>query len=466
MKLLPVILSGGRGSRLWPLSSSDKPKPFLRIGTEQSFLQAALLRSASLTAVTDVVTVTSDELIEQTLDEYRSLKVIDVQHHLISEPVRNNTGPAVAAALSYTLSKFDPDTILLFLPADHVIDSEQKFLDAVVAAMDMAAAGYITTFGIEPDRPETQYGYIEAEYGRVIGRGFGVAGFHEKPELNYAVEFCAHKNFYWNSGMFCCQAGVLRKQFERYAAQLYKRVSGAYQYAVCSELLGHHLIELNSIYYKKARNISIDYALLEKSDQIAVLPCDMGWSDIGSWQALGGLCDADNNANHYSGELVTHNSNSNFVYSPDKQAALVGVDNLVIVNAESALLVAHKDSIDQLNRVVPHDALPVKGLVKRAWGTYRVLESGVGYKVKQLEIEPGRALSLQRHKHRSEHWVVVSGVASVQHNDLKMTLEINESTFIPAGDLHKLSNMAQEALIIIEVQSGAYLEEDDIERFD
>jgi len=472
MKSIPVIISGGLGTRLWPLSTPVAPKPFIRFSDSKSLLQATLERALSFPDVSDVITITHCDMVEQTLAEYRPFDQSVITHHLIAEPVRRNTAAAVAAAVLYAQSNFSPDSTLLFLPADHHIKDLSALHNAITAAEDLAQQGFIVTFGIEPDRPETGYGYIEAGSSIPLNRGCKVRSFTEKPSRPLAEQYIDKGGFYWNSGMFCCRADMLLAELRLHAPELLLAVQGSIDKSRPKDFDGVSCLFLDEFHFATSPDISVDYALLEKSDRVAVVPCDPGWSDIGSWDSLAQLSTPDGYDNRSEGVIVTQNSQNNFVHNRNKPTALVGVDNLVVIDSDETLLVVHKDSVQdikqvastlQQERVADSPELPT---VSRVWGTYTVIEQGEGFKVKRIVVRPGASLSLQKHQYRSEHWVVVSGSASVLHQGKEKVLQVNESTFIPAGEMHKLSNSGDSELVIIEVQSGSYLGEDDIVRFD
>lgn len=472
MKSIPVIISGGLGTRLWPLSTPETPKPFIRLSDSKSLLQATLGRAISLSNSSDVITITHSDLIEQTLAEYQQFDQSAITHHLIAEPVRRNTASAVAAAALYAQSNFSPDSTLLFLPADHHIKDRSALHNAITAAENLAQQGFIVTFGIKPDRPETGYGYIETDSKHLLNRGYKVRSFTEKPSMSLAEQYIDKGGFYWNSGMFCCRADLLLSELRLHAAELLLAVKGSINQSRPKVVDSVSCLLLDEVHFATAPDISIDYALLEKSDRVAVVPCDPGWSDIGSWDSLSQLSASDSHNNRSEGVTVIHNAQNNFVHNRSKPTALIGVDNLVVVDSNEVLLVAHKDSVQDIKQVASTlrqegvaDS-PVSPTVSRVWGTYTIIEQGDGFKVKRIVVRAGASLSLQKHQYRSEHWVVVSGTASVLHEGEKKVLQVNESTFIPAGDKHKLSNSGGSELVIIEVQSGSYLGEDDIERFD
>lgn len=466
MPLIPIILSGGSGSRLWPVSRLTRPKPFIRLSDGESLLQKAFLRAAHLPEVAEVITVTNRELFFQSDDDLRPVNVGGLPMRYILEPFGRNTAPAAIAAALEVVEHYGEDATLLVLAADHMITDYPAFADAVAKACVFAQAGKLVTFGITPDSPQTGFGYIEAE-GNTVRR------FVEKPDLARAKEYLAAGNFYWNSGMFCFTAKTLLAQMAQHAPDMLAATKTAMAAARRSAGEGLHKIELQPESFGAVPDDSIDYALMERSSDVAVVPCSIGWSDIGSWNALGDLAQsADANGNRVEGEAVLHNAHNCFIQSTDRVVGAVGVDDLIIVDTPDALLVAHKDTAQDVKHLFTelkeraHETHHHHRTVHRPWGTYTVIEEGAGFKIKRIMVKPHASLSLQMHAHRSEHWIVVSGRAAIVNGEVELQLPPNHSTYIPAGNKHRLSNPLDEPLIIIEIQTGGYLEEDDIVRFD
>lgn len=468
-RLTPVILCGGAGSRLWPVSRETHPKPFIRLADGQSLLQKAWLRGAILPEVTDVLTVTNRELLFKTADEYREVAGIPTNKAIINrfilEPFGRNTAPAIAAAALQIAAMRGDDACLLVLAADHLIADQAAFAEAVVTAMQLATQGKLVTFGIKPDRPETGYGYIEAD-GNTVRR------FVEKPTLDTAQAYLASGRFLWNSGMFCFQAGVLLQEMEKHCPAILAATRACLAQSRSAEGKGFSQLELDPAAFEHVPDDSIDYAVMEKSANVAVVPCDIGWSDIGSWAALGELTAADAEGNRTEGEAVLHEVANCYIRSEGRLIGAVGVSDLIIVDTPDALLVAARERAQDVKHLYAHlkraghEAHRLHRTVHRPWGTYTVLEEGPHFKIKRIEVKPGAALSLQMHHHRSEHWVVVSGTARVVNGQQELFVQTNESTYIPAGHKHRLSNPGLLPLVMIEVQSGQYLGEDDIVRFD
>lgn len=466
--LIPVILCGGAGSRLWPVSREAHPKPFIRLGNGKSLLQNSWLRGADLAGVTEILTVTNQALFFKTESEYR--EVVGSEHSellnsFILEPFGRNTAPAAAAAALQIAAAHGEDALMLVLPADHLIADQAAFATAVTQAILLAKQGKLVTFGIAPDQPETAFGYIEA-------RGTKVLRFVEKPPLETAKQYIASGSYLWNSGMFCFTAGALLREMTLHCPELLNATRACLASARRSENGNTKKIELTGQSFSLVPDDSIDYAVMEKSENIAVVRCDIGWSDIGSWRALGDLVKADASGNRIEGNVVTHDVTNCYIQSNDRMTGVVGLDNIIIIDTPDALLVANRDRSQDVKRIYSqlkiqgHDTYQLHRTVHRPWGTYTVLEEGPRFKIKRIVVIPGGRLSLQMHHHRSEHWIVVSGMALVVNGDKELYINSNESTFIPAGHKHRLENPGVVELVMIEVQSGDYLGEDDIVRFE
>ena len=466
MAIIPVLLCGGAGTRLWPLSRKSRPKPFIKLADGQSLLQKAFSRATRLPGVTEIVTVTNRDYYFQVSEECRPSQAAQKTIYLL-EPVGRSTAPAIAMAALYAMDRFGEAACLLILPADHLISKEVAFFDSVAVARDLADQNLLVTFGIRPEAAETGFGYIEA--GELIGRlGRRARRFIEKPDLASAEKYLANSDFYWNSGMFCFRSGAIIAAMQKTCPDLLS----AAQTCWAKTNHDHAPIEFPEDAFMAQPTTSIDYAVMERADNVAVLPCDLGWSDIGTWSALAKLTPADDRGNRRLGETVLINSSNTFIQSNHHLVAAIGVKDLVIVDTPDATLVAHKDEVQEIRKIVEkletvsHETHLVHRTVCRPWGTYTVLESYPGYKIKRIEVQPGASISLQMHRYRSEHWVVVSGTATILNSDLEVVLNTNESTYISPGHKHRLSNHGKDLLVIIEVQIGTYLEEDDIVRFD
>lgn len=465
MRLIPTILCGGAGSRLWPVSRELHPKPFIRLADGESLLQKTFLRSILLADVEEVLTVTNREFFFKTEEEFRQVNNDNLAMSFILEPFGRNTAPAIAAAALHILSNHDEHAIMLVLPADHLILNQDAFSKAVSQAVELAQQGKIVTFGIQPERPETGYGYIESD-------GNTVLNFVEKPSLEKAREYCDSGRFLWNSGMFCFSAGTILQEMERYSPEILLAVKTCFEQSRLSSDIDFSQLELEEKSFRDVPEDSIDYAIIEKSDRVAVVPCSIGWSDIGSWSALGELAEPDAQGNRIEGEVSIHDVTNCYISGNERLIGAVGIENLIIIDTPDALLVADKSRVQDVKRIYTelkakgHDTYKLHRTVHRPWGTYTILEEGPRFKIKRIVVKPGASLSLQMHHHRSEHWIVVSGMAKVINGVEEMYVNTNESTYIPAGHKHRLENPGVLDLVMIEVQSGEYMGEDDIVRFE
>lgn len=465
MKIIPAIMSGGAGARLWPVSREAHPKPFIRLTDGKSLLQHAFLRATTLPDVQEVVTITNRDLFFKTEDEYREVSSSGIACTYLLEPMARDTAAATATVSLYVQQNHGDDAIVVLFPADHMIRNQDAFRSAVLKATALAAKGRLVTFGIKPEYPETGYGYIEAD-------GQDVVRFVEKPDLARAKEYIASGRFFWNSGIFCFSAGTMIELMEQHCPEILeqcrKSLGAAYQGNVVS---GSQVAIDRDLFAQVPKN-SIDYAVLEKADIVAMVGCDIGWTDIGSWNALSAMIEPDNAGNRVHGDTVLVGTSDCFVQSNDRLIGTVGIQDLVIVDSADAVLVAHKDRAQDVKQLFAelkasgHEAHSLHRTVHRPWGTYTTLEEGPRFKIKRIEVKPGASLSLQMHHHRSEHWVVVSGTAKVVNGDQELILNTNESTYIPCGHKHRLENPGIMRLVMIEVQSGDYLGEDDIVRFE
>jgi mannose-1-phosphate guanylyltransferase/mannose-6-phosphate isomerase len=473
LKLILTILCGGAGSRLWPVSREQHPKPFIRLADGQSLLQKAFLRGAQLPHVAEVLTVTNRDFFFKTEEELAEVNTTGVPTAFILEPFGRNSAAAIAAAALQVRKQHGKEALMLVLAADHLIADQAAFAEAVQQATQLAAAGKLVTFGIQPSSPETGYGYIEAE-------GNTVLRFVEKPSLDNALAYLASGRFLWNSGMFCFSAEALLQQMQQLCPDILQTVETCINQSTVAQGQGKgkgkdqgtERLELDPATFEAVPSESIDYAVMEKSDQVAVVPCHIGWSDIGSWTALGDLGAPNEQGNRVDGDVLLYNTRNCTIQSTTRLVGTVGLDNLVIIDTPDALLVADKACVQDVKHIYAqlkakgHEAHKLHSTVHRPWGTYTVLEEGPGFKIKRIEVKPGASLSLQMHHHRSEHWVVVSGSAKVTNGDHEVTLKANESTYISAGHKHRLQNLGTDVVVMIEVQTGIYLGEDDIVRFD
>ena len=463
--LIPTILCGGAGSRLWPVSREAHPKPFIRLADGQSLLQKAFLRAACLPGAANVLTVTSGELYFKTRDEYREVNAGNVPTSYILEPVARGTAAAIAASALHVAQAHGGDAVLLVLPADHLIADQAAFAKAVQEATGLARDGRLVAFGIAPEYPETGYGYIQA-------RGNDVVRFVEKPPAEKAREYVAAGDYFWNAGIFCFAADAMLREMAEHCPEILEAARACVREAEAARGATAGPLEIARKCFEQVPENSVDYAVMERSRRVAVVPCSIGWSDIGSWNAIGDLAKADESGNRVEGDAVLHEASGCYIRGEGRMIGAVGVENLVIVDTRDALLVASREKAQDVRHLYAklktrgHDAYKLHQTVHRPWGTYTVLEEGAGFKLKRIEVKPGARLSLQMHRHRSEHWIVVSGVADVVNGERELVLRANESTYIPIGNKHRLGNSGDEMLVMIEVQCGDYVGEDDIVRFD
>lgn len=465
MILIPTILCGGAGSRLWPLSRALHPKPFIKLEDGKSLLQKAFLRGIQQHHVEEILTVTNRELLFKTEDEYSEVNYDNVSTSFILEPFGKNTAAAIAAAALNVKENFGEEACLLVLAADHLIENQVTFTQAVDSAVELAKQGKLVTFGIKPTSPETGYGYIEAE-------GSSVKRFVEKPDLVTAREYLASGSYLWNSGMFCFKAGVMLEQMRKHCPDILSAVEQCLKHSQLTQGPDHREIKLSPDYFDKVREDSIDFAIFEKSSDIAVVQCNPGWSDIGSWAAMSELTPPDEMGNRVNGEAHLIDSQNCFIRSQNRVVGAVGIQNTIIIDTADALLVVDQEKAQDVRKIyaklkdADHDLHKIHQTVYRPWGHYTVLEEGSHYKIKRIRVKSHSSLSLQLHRHRSEHWVVLEGKALIVNGDKDLELNKDESTFIPAGHKHRLSNPTEDDLVIIEVQTGSYVGEDDIIRFE
>ncbi|MBI1398208.1 MAG: mannose-1-phosphate guanylyltransferase/mannose-6-phosphate isomerase [Betaproteobacteria bacterium] len=466
MKIHPVILCGGSGTRLWPLSRSAYPKQFLRLASDHSMLQETLLRLEGLDDVAAPIVICNEDHRFLVAEQ---LRAIDVRpERLLLEPMGRNTAPAVAAA-ALSLAKQDPQGLMLVLPSDHVIKDKASFHRAIRLAAAAANAGMLTTFGIIPDAPETGYGYINR--GATLPRiesAFAIERFVEKPDLATAKRMVDSGEYYWNSGMFMLKADAFLEELRSFVPDIVTAVTEALDNAKADM----DFCRLDKTAFGRSPSISIDYAVMEKTRRGAVIPANMGWSDVGSWDALWEIQDKDGDGNVFDGDVLAARVSNTYVKAEDRMVAAVGVQDLVIVETSDAVLVSHRNAAQDVKTLV--DKLKADGRsehifhrkVFRPWGAYEGIDAGDRYQVKRLTVNPGQKLSLQLHHHRAEHWVVVTGTAKVVRGDEEILLTENQSIYIPLGVKHRLENPGLVPLQLIEVQSGSYLGEDDIVRFE
>lgn len=463
--LHPVVLSGGSGSRLWPLSRHNQPKQFLALVGDHSLYQETVLRALRLPDAAAPVTVCSDDHRFMVGEQLQAIG--QASGGILLEPVARNTAPAIGLAACHLLET-DRDALMLVMPADHLIQDEAAFRSAVVAALPLAAEGWLVTFAIRPDGPETGYGYIQS--GEPLDEnGFKVRQFVEKPDLDRAQAYVEEGGYAWNSGMFLFRADRYMEALAEHAPLIRGAVTQAYA-ARSSDL---DFMRVDPDAFAGSPSDSIDYAVMEHTDRAAVVPVSCGWSDIGSWSSLWAVAERDEAGNYYEGDVVTVDTSGSFIRASDRRMiATIGVDDLIVVDTPDATLVARKDRVQDVKAIV--DQIKQAGRkehlfhrkVYRPWGNYDSIDMGERFQVKRILVKPGAALSLQKHHKRAEHWIVVSGVAEVTCDDNVFDLHENESTYIPLGSVHRLRNKGTDVVELIEVQSGHYLGEDDIVRLE
>jgi mannose-1-phosphate guanylyltransferase/mannose-6-phosphate isomerase len=468
--LCPVILSGGAGTRLWPLSRELYPKQLLALTGERTMLQQTALRLEGVSATSPVV-VCNEAHRFLVAEQLRQIHI--EPRALVLEPFGRNTAPAIAlaafAALKAAASDPSTDPVLLVLPADHVIRDVPAFQKAIRVALPAAEQGKLVTFGIVPSAPETGYGYIQrAAGGEVIGGAHAIARFVEKPSAEKAAQFLKSGDYYWNSGMFMFRARRYLQELTRFAPEIAKVCESAAT-AAQSDL---DFTRVDAKVFESCPSDSIDYAVMEKTSDALVVPLDAGWSDVGSWAALHDACEADGRGNVSRGDVIAEDSSGCYLYSESRLVAVVGLKDHVVIETKDAVLVAPKALVQDVKKLVFR--LKEQGRyehslhreVFRPWGSYDSIENGPRFQVKRLKVKPGATLSLQMHHHRAEHWIVVSGTARITRGDEVFLLEENQSTYIPVGVRHRIENPGKIPVHIIEVQSGSYLGEDDIVRFE
>jgi len=456
-----VILAGGSGSRLWPLSRQHLPKQFLSLEGRASLLQTTINRLAPTVDAASILIVTQEAHAKG--EAYHAL----LPYHSLFEPIGRNTAPAIALAAAW-LSRNSADPVMVVLPADHIIKDEVRFRAHLETAINAAQDGKLVTFGIQPTRPDTGFGYIKAHPGgdECV---YEVERFTEKPDLSTAEDFLKSGDYYWNSGMFVWRASVILAEIQRYLPAVHKVV----EEILAESRAGMSFQQAVEKHFAAMPAISIDYGVLERSDRVSLIPCDIGWNDVGSWQAVHEIADKDADGNALQGNVIAIDCKNSLIRAEKRLVAAIGVEDLCVVETADAVLISKSDQTQRVREVV--DRLQEKGAtehvyhvkVNRPWGSYTVLEEdSQRFKLKRIEVAPGARLSLQSHRQRSEHWVVVSGVATVTNGDEVFTVHKNQSTYIPIGAKHRLENCGDEPLHIVEIQVGDYLGEDDIQRYE
>jgi len=460
--MIPVILSGGSGTRLWPLSRGQYPKQFLPLVSGQTMIQDTLLRLNGLSGLQPVIAVCNEDHRFMLAEQLREIGIKPAA--IILEPVGKNTAPAVAMA---ALSARSADDVLLVLPADHVITDTIAFHVAVEQARALAEQNYLVTFGIVATQPETGYGYIKAGQTR-RGDAFDVQAFVEKPDAHTAQRYLDSGDYFWNSGMFAFKAGVFLRELETFNPQMLAACREALQAAKTD----YDFVRLDKATFMACPADSIDYAVMEKTDKAVVIPLDAGWNDVGSWSALWDVTRKDEAGNAIKGDVMAVDTVNSYVHASSKLVAVVGARDLVVVETDDAVMVASKDRVQDVKMVVDRlkaakrEEAMVHRKVYRPWGHYDLVDSGDRHHTKRIVVKPGAKLSVQKHHHRSEHWVVVKGTAWVSKDGESTLVTENESIYIPVGVVHSLENPGVIPLEMVEVQSGSYLGEDDIVRFE
>ncbi|MES2675585.1 MAG: mannose-1-phosphate guanylyltransferase/mannose-6-phosphate isomerase [Pseudomonadota bacterium] len=464
--IIPVILAGGSGTRLWPLSRQHYPKQLLKLFGDSTMLQQTVLRLAGLPDLASPIVVCNVEHRFMVAEQLNEIGIKDAV--IILEPIARNTAPALAlAALQADAMKSNPT--LLVLSADHMIRDVEAFHHAVKIAIKAAEKGRLVTFGVQPTHPETGYGYIKTQQSATDTEGsYRVEQFVEKPNMETAEQYLAAGCYYWNSGMFVFKTDVFLEELKRHSPEVVAAAEQSKSWAV-RDL---DFIRVHKDSFATAPNISIDYALMEKSANVVCVPLDAGWSDVGDWKSFANISDKDNSGNSFIGDSIDVGSSNTLVFSRDKLVATLGVENLMIINTPDAILIADKSQAQHIKAIISQIEQQKRSEhmqhreIYRPWGCYDAIDDGERYQVNRIRVKPGASLSLQLHHHRAEHWIVVKGTALVQKGDEVLLLSENESTYIPVGIRHRLSNPGKIPLEIVEVQSGSYLEEDDVIRYE
>ncbi|RYY02247.1 MAG: mannose-1-phosphate guanylyltransferase/mannose-6-phosphate isomerase [Gammaproteobacteria bacterium] len=464
--IIPVVLAGGSGSRLWPLSRQHYPKQLLKLFGDKTMLQQTILRLTGLPELGAPIVVCNVEHRFMVAEQLSEIGFANAA--IILEPLARNTAPALALAALHA-KEIDANSTLLVLSADHMINNVEEFQRVVKIAAEAAAKNNLVTFGVQPTHPETGYGYIKTHKSSDnVSEVFPVEQFVEKPDLETAKSYLAAGYYYWNSGMFVFKTDVFLSELQKHSPDVVTTADQARTWAV-RDL---DFIRVDKESFAAAPNISIDYALMEKSDKVVCVPLDAGWSDVGDWKSFSEVSEKDATGNSFIGDSIDVGSTNTLVFSQHKLVATLGVNNLMIINTPDAVLIADKSQAQQVKAIISQIEKQTRTEhlqhreVYRPWGCYDAIDDGDRYQVNRIRVKPGASLSLQVHHHRAEHWIVVKGTALVQKGDETLLLSENESTYIPVGTKHRLSNPGKIPLEIVEVQSGPYLEDDDVIRYE
>jgi mannose-1-phosphate guanylyltransferase/mannose-6-phosphate isomerase len=470
-----VILAGGSGTRFWPLSRETCPKQMLQIVGEDTLLRQTIKRIDGLIPPENIWIVTTEDKAQDIKFHIEPLGSIAKGVQFVKEPIGRNTAPAIGLAAIY-LNHLFPQSVMIVMPSDHAIPDREKFLGDLGLAIQGARENHLVTFGIRPSRPETGYGYMKVENNSNIGRkGFPkVECFVEKPDLETAKKYLSNGSYYWNSGIFIWKTSKILSEIEKYLPDLYKGLKEieSLLFEPNQQNKPESRSALCALRYAHLEPISIDYGVMERSSNVLMIPATFEWSDLGSWAALDEVIEKNDTGNIFKGNTIDIGSQNSTIYGSERLVATIGLKDMVVVDTPDATLVTPKERVQEVREIVKllkqngREEHLLHKTVERPWGSYTVLEKGQGYKIKRVVLKPGAKLSLQLHRRRSEHWVVVTGTAKVTKENDTYLVHINESTYIPVSTKHRLENPEETLLQIIEVQNGEYLEEDDIERFD